>query len=167
VHVRKSKAARTSHVRVWVVALLAVAMIVSLADRSSFASGTAYDWLQFDGNAQHSGNNMLETTISSANVASLTRLFAVSLPATADGAPAYLSGVTTANGTQDLVFLTNKDGRILALDAHTGASVWSHQYGPGTCTINLGSSPCYTTSSPAIDPNRQFVYSYGLDVFVH
>jgi outer membrane protein assembly factor BamB len=167
VHVRKSKAARTSHVRVWVVALLAVAMIVSLADRSSFASGTAYDWLQFDGNAQHSGNNMLETTISSANVASLTRLFAVSLPATADGAPAYLSGVTTANGTQDLVFLTNKDGRILALDAHTGASVWSHQYGPGTCTINLGSSPCYTTSSPAIDPNRQFVYSYGLDGFVH
>jgi hypothetical protein len=26
---------------------------------------------------------------------------------------------------------------------------------------------CYTTSSPAIDPNRQYVYSYGLDGQVH
>ena len=28
-------------------------------------------------------------------------------------------------------------------------------------------SACYTTSSPAIDPDLQFVYSYGLDGFVH
>jgi hypothetical protein len=166
-HTRMSKVVRNSHVRGWVVALLAVAMTVSQAEHSSFASGTTYDWLQFDGNAQHSGNDTLESTIASTNVGNLTRLFTVSLPATADGAPVYLSGVATANGTQDLVFLTTKDGRILALDAHTGASVWSHQYGPGTCTINLGTNPCYTTSSPAIDPSRQFVYSYGLDGFVH
>src|SRR5207247_1137489 len=30
-----------------------------------------------------------------------------------------------------------------------------------------GSTPCYTTSSPAVDPNRQYVYSYGLDGYVH
>ena len=28
-------------------------------------------------------------------------------------------------------------------------------------------STCYTTSSPAIDPGRAFVYSYGLDGRVH
>jgi outer membrane protein assembly factor BamB len=164
---RKSKSTHNLHFRLWVAAIVAVAMIVSVAGRSSFASSSPYNWLQFDGDAQHSGNNTLEATIGSSNVATLTKLFGVNLPAIADGAPVYLSGVTTANGTQDLVFLTTKDGRILALDAHTGTSVWSHQYGPGTCKINLGSNACYTTSSPAIDPNRQFVYSYGLDGFVH
>jgi hypothetical protein len=45
--------------------------------------------------------------------------------------------------------------------------VWSHQYAAGSCRINGGSIPCYTTSSPSIDPNRQYVYSYGLDGYVH
>ena len=118
---RKLKSIRSPHVRISVVAIVAVAMIISVAGRSSFASGSTYNWLQFDGDAQHSGNNTLETSIGTSNVATLTKLFGVTLPAIADGAPAYLTGVTTANGTQDLVFLTTKDGRILALDAHTGA----------------------------------------------
>ena len=49
----------------------------------------------------------------------------------------------------------------------TARVVWSHQNGPGSCTINNGGSACYTTSSPAIDPNRLYVYSYGLDGYVH
>src|SRR5207237_8172031 len=53
------------------------------------------------------------------------------------------------------------------LDAQTGSQVWAHQYGPGTCQINLTGGACYTTSSPAIDTNRQYVYSYGLDGNVH
>jgi outer membrane protein assembly factor BamB len=127
----------------------------------------AYDWLQFNGNAQHSGNNTQEKTIGPANVGSLQQLFQVTLPAVADGAPAYLSGVSTPTGVRDLLFLTTKAGHIVALDAHTGAQVWEHQYPAGTCRINNGFSPCYTTSSPAIDPNRQYVYSYGLDGYVH
>jgi hypothetical protein len=53
------------------------------------------------------------------------------------------------------------------LDARTGAQIWSHQYAAGSCRINGGSSVCYTTSSPAIDPNLLYVYSYGLDGKVH
>ena len=41
----------------------------------------------------------------------------------------------------------------------------SHPYS-GTCTSSNG-GPCYTTSEPAIDPNRRFVYAYGLDGKVH
>jgi hypothetical protein len=37
----------------------------------------------------------------------------------------------------------------------------------GSRRINNGGSTCYATSSPAIDPRRQFVYSYGLDGKVH
>src|SRR5215813_645947 len=130
-------------------------------------AGLAYDWLQFNGDSQHSGNNTLETIISAANVPGLSFQFQATLPSIADGAPVYLSGVTTLSGTHDLLFVTTKAGHIVALDAHTGTSIWSHQNGPGTCKINNGSTTCYTTSSPAIDPNRLYVYSYGLDGKVH
>jgi len=152
--------------------VLATAVVLALAGAGSLAPvlvghAAAYNWLQYNGDAQHSGDNVLESAISPATVASLQRLFRVTLPGVADGAPVYLSGVATSSGSQDLLFLTTKDGRILALSAHTGATVWSKQYGPGSCTVNNGSTPCYTTSSPAIDPNGQYVYSYGLDGYVH
>jgi hypothetical protein len=146
--------------------LLAVAFGVRQTGFTA-AAGTSYDWLQFDGDAQHSGNAAQESAITAATVASLQLVFQVSLPDVADGAPAYLSGVPVNGTPTDLLFLTTKDGHILARDAHSGVAIWSHQYGPGSCTINNGGSPCYTTSSPAIDPNRQFVYSYGLDGKVH
>jgi hypothetical protein len=130
-------------------------------------TGTTNDWLQFDGDDQHSGNSTKESILSSANVASLSQLFQASLPTIADGAPSYLSQVATGNGTQDLLFVTAKAGDILALDAHTGAQLWSHSNPANGCHVNNGASSCYTTSSPAVDPNRQFVYSYGLDGNVH
>jgi outer membrane protein assembly factor BamB len=126
-----------------------------------------HDWLQFNFDAQHSGNNTRETIITPGNVGSLHQLFQVSLPAVADGAPAYLSAVDTPAGVADLLFVTTKAGHIVALDAHTGRQVWVHQYPAGSCRINNGSQPCYTTSSPAIDPVRQVVYTYGLDGYVH
>ncbi len=143
--------------------LCAVALLLSLAATPA----RAYDWLQFGGDPAHSGRNTLESTITKANVGTLVQKYSVSIGATADGAPVFLESVSTAGGIKDLLFVTTMDGRIIALDAATGAIVWSHQYGPGTCKINNGGSACYTTSSPAIDPNRLFVYSYGLDGFVH
>ncbi len=131
------------------------------------AAASTYDWLQFNGDSQHSGNNTQETTITRGNVARLQPLFQTTLPSPADGAPVYLHGISTANGVRDLLFVTTKAGHILALDAHTGIVVWSHQYPAGTCRVAGGSDPCFTTSSPAIDPNRQYVYSYGLDGYVH
>jgi outer membrane protein assembly factor BamB len=116
------------------------------------------DWLQFGFDSRHTGVNPFETHLSPANVGTLRVLFKVRLPAVADGAPAYLSGISTAAGTRDLLFLTTKDGRLLALDALSGETLWSHQPASG---------PNYTTSSPAVDPNRQFVYSYSLEGQVH
>ena len=131
------------------------------------AQASPYDWLQYNGDPQHTGNNTQETVLGASNVASLQFLFQATLPSVADGAPVYLRNVTTPTGTRDLLFVTTKAGHIIALDAATGTQVWSRQYGPGTCKINNGSSDCYTTSHPAIDPNRLYVYSYGLDGYVH
>jgi len=163
------------------VACVALSAVLSSLDAAAFkppravaaspsAAGAAYDWLQFNFDPQHSGNNSLETAITLANVSSLRLLFQVALPAIADGAPVYLAGVTTASGVRDLIFVTTRAGHIVALDAHTGAQIWVQQYGAAGCLINNNparNEACYTTSSPAIDPNRQFVYSYGLDGYVH
>ena len=126
-----------------------------------------YDWLQYNGDSAHSGNNTLESRISANNVASLSQVFRASLPDVADGAPVYLRGVATVTGTHDLLFATTRSGDIVALDAHTGAQIWDKQHPADGCLINGGPSVCYTTSSPAIDPNRRFVYSYGLDGRAH
>ena len=140
--------------------------IAFLALAASDARGaTAYDWPQFNGNARHSGNNTSETTLSTANVAQLKQLFQVTLPAVADGAPAVLTSVTTAGGAKDLLFVNTKAGNLLALDAHTGANVWSFQHGNTGCVSPTG--PCITESSPAVDPGRGFVYAYALDGSVH
>jgi outer membrane protein assembly factor BamB len=147
--------------------LLTAFSLLAVLPTTPRAPTALIDWLQFNFDPQHSGNNPQETAISAANAASLAVMFQVTLPATADGAPAYLSSVTTPTGLKNLVFVTTVTGTIDALDASTGVQVWSHQNPAGTCRINNGSSVCYTTSSPVVDPNRQYVYSYGLDGFVH
>ncbi len=129
-----------------------------------------YDWLQFNGDAAHSGSNPLETTLSPANVSQLQVRFQAALPAVVDGAPAYLSSVTTAGGIRNLLFVTARTGTVAALDASSGAIVWVQPSHAPACLINNNpgrNEACYTTSSPAVDPNRQFVYSYGLDGYVH
>jgi hypothetical protein len=144
-----------------------IAMTWALALLLAASNAIAYSWLQFNGDAAHSGNNRLEKAIDANNVATMAFKYQVTLPAVADGAPVLLRSVLTASGVKDLLFATTKAGHIVALDAKTGGQVWSRQYPAGACRINNGSTPCYTTSSPAIDPNRLYVYSYGLDGFVH
>src|SRR5579863_8823201 len=141
------------------VLLLTIACLPALAALLT-PPAQAADWPEFNGDGRHLGNNQQETTINSGNVSTLHVLpgFPVTLPSVADGPPVFLSGVQTASGIKDLLFLTTKDGHILALNAATGANVWSHQPATG---------PNYTTSSPAIDPNRLYVYSYGLEGKVH
>jgi hypothetical protein len=135
------------------------------ANSDAFVLGTSqsaltagpYDWLQFFGDARKTGNDTSETILNPQSVTGLTQLFKVTLPAKVDGAVAVLTAVSTSSGVRDLVFLTSQSGHILALDAHSGVTIWSHQ--------NTGSN--FTTSAPAIDPSRAFVYSYGLDGKVH
>jgi hypothetical protein len=130
------------------------------------------DWLQFNFDAQHSGWSAQETMITPANVKNLKAPLTVALSKTAvkqiaDGAPVYLRNVNTSSGMHDLIFVNTKDADLIALDAVTLTERWrkSHPHAGG-CTASNG-KPCYTTSSPAIDPNRMFVYSYGLDGAVH
>src|SRR5579872_2295801 len=81
-----------------------------LGSAQSALSAAPYDWMQFHGDSSHAGNNTSETILSAQNVAALTQLFKVTLPATADGAPVVLTGVSTGSGVRDLVFSTTQAG---------------------------------------------------------
>lgn len=133
---------------------------------SGARAAAAYDWPQFNGNARHTGLNTSEVVLSPGNVGQLQQLFQVTLPAVADDAPAVLTAVPTAGGVKDLLFVNTKQGTLIALDAHTGGTVWTFSHGNTGCAGG-GGGACVTESSPAVDPGRGYVYSYGLDGAVH
>jgi outer membrane protein assembly factor BamB len=143
------------------------AWLPSLAGTASSASiPGSYDWPQFNFDQRHSGNDTRETAINPGNVNRLRLLYRVPLGDIADGAPAYLTNVASAAGVKDVLYFTTLFGHLVALDAANGSVVWAAPH-PPTCHINGGPNVCYTTSSPAIDPNRQFVYTFGDDGYVH
>ncbi|HKV86058.1 MAG TPA: PQQ-binding-like beta-propeller repeat protein [Ktedonobacterales bacterium] len=122
------------------------------------APPAAGDWPAFGYDAARSGVNLTETAITPSSVAGLRQLWRVSLPGVADSAPILLHALTLPNGTtRDLLYVTTRDGRLLAVDAATGAILWSRQ----------PTGPKITHSSPVADPTRQFVYAYGLDGALH
>ena len=121
------------------------------------AVDTKIDWMQFGGGPSHSGNNAQETQVSQSTVSGLTKLFQVGLPETAEGQPVVLTGVTTSNGVRDVVYVTTRNGYLVAMDAYTGVTIWQKQLGNTNITM----------SSPAIEPSRNFIYSVGLDGSIH
>ena len=119
-------------------------------------SAVPHDWSQFNYDARHSGSNADETSIGAGNVASLQMIFQRQLPAVADGAP-VLWASNSKRRSDHYLFLTGTDGTLMALNGH-GDLRWQRR-GPA--------GPRWTTSSPVLDPSRQFVYSYALDGRVH
>jgi hypothetical protein len=146
---------------------LRAAIIAALCPAAGFA--VAADWPQFGYDAAHSGDNAAENSINASNVAQLLPLYAgtVTLPTKVDSAPVYANNVSTSSGVKDLLFAFGSNalydggssmGTLLAIDAATGGVVWSKS--------TSGSSQ-HASSSPAIDPARQYVYCFGLDGAVH
>jgi hypothetical protein len=130
---------------------------VALVFSCTATVAAAADWMQFGYDAAHTGYNPAETTINTGNVAQLVTLYNATLAASVDSAPVYLSSVETPDGTKNLLFTLSENGRLMAIDAATGSEVWH--------ATTTGPQP--TTASPALDPNRQYVYSYGTDGFLH
>ena len=149
------------------IANLSRAGLLALAAAAFPAAAT--DWPQFGFDAVHSGNNTAEHALGAGNVSQLAAAWAdpVVLPAKVDGAPVYAAGIATPGGTRNLLFLFGADafcdgcsstGTVFALDGDSGEVVWSR--------TTTGSDQ-HASSSPAIDAARAFVYSFGLDGYVH
>jgi outer membrane protein assembly factor BamB len=135
------------------------AVIPSLIENVNASSQVV--WPAFDGGGSRTGVFTGETVFTTSNANSLTQLWQQTLPYKTNGSPVYASSVVTSSGTKDLVFFTTQQGSLIALDAATGNQVWRADTS-GQFIANQG-----TSSSPAIDPSNQFIYSYGLDGKVH
>ncbi len=116
-----------------------------------------YDWPQFAYDAGKSANDTAETTVDLGNVSGLKPLFKVPLPDAPDGSPVFLSNVSTPKGVKDVVYVQGEHGRLIASDARTGATIWSHNFGPGGIS----------NSTPAVEPGRKFIYLNANDGKVH
>jgi outer membrane protein assembly factor BamB len=116
------------------------------------------DWQQFGYSAQRAGVNPTSTRITLGTVAGLHRQWAVKLPDPADSTPVVIGDVALPDGKHGaVIYVTTRQGALVALDAATGAQLWQQK--PQGNLI--------TNSSPAVDPSDRFVYSYGLDGQVH
>lgn len=137
--------------------------VENVNEQSEALGPFTYDWLQFFGDGRHLGNNTQESILTQATVPGLTQLFRVQPDTTTytEGPPVVLRNVATASGTRDLAFIETRLGKLYALDARTGATVWS--------VLPAVTSPTsiFTTTTPAIDPGKQYVYMYGFDGKVH
>jgi len=116
------------------------------------------DWLMFGNNPAHSGVALGDARLTTATVSHMSKLWQVQLPDVADSTPILLHALRFASGaTHDVLYVTTRDGHILALDASDGSTLWKHQ--PSNHKI--------TNSSAAADANSQYVYAYGLDGYLH
>lgn len=96
--------------------------------------------------------------ISVDNIDRLQRLWRVPMLETVEGSPLFVERVATPRGVRNLLIVSTSTGRLVALDATSGAQTWSTTPPEG---------PRWTTSSPALDPGRTRVYVYGLDGAIH
>lgn len=116
------------------------------------------NWPVFDYSPDRAGVNPQQMDLSAATVGRLHKMWSAKLPSPADSSPVYLHNLAMPDGTHhDLLFVTTTDGHIVALDAASGRILWSHQ--------PVG--PKITNSSPVVDARGGFVYSYGLDGYLH
>jgi hypothetical protein len=121
------------------------------------------DWPEFGLNPQRSSVRALASGITAANVAHLHRR-TVHLPGTVDSSPIYLHGVGVGGASRDVIVVTTTYGRTLAIDAATGATLWT--FTPSGIGRWAGSAQI-TTTSPLADPNRMFVYAASPNGLIH
>jgi hypothetical protein len=121
------------------------------------------DWPEFGLDPQRSDATNRPTGITAENVGTLVDR-QVELPGTIDSSPLYLHAAKVAGGTHDVVVATSSYGRVFAIDANTGARLWT--YTPPGYSSLVGSEQI-TNSGPLADPDGGFVYSASPDGVVH
>jgi hypothetical protein len=116
------------------------------------------DWPQFGHDLAGSGSLNAATGITAANVASLQRR-QIPLAGIVDASAIYLRAVNVKGSPHDTIFVTTSYGKTLAIDANAGV-LW--EYTPPKYDSWAGSRQI-TNSTPAADPDRQYIYAAAPD----
>jgi hypothetical protein len=111
--------------------------------------------------------NLQETILTPANVSSANfgKLFTVHTDGEVYAQPLYESGVSIAGGTRNVVFVASMRNTIYALDADTGAVLWTQNFGTPITPQSVESDQniSWTTGigilgTPVIDPSTNIMY---------
>ncbi len=163
-------------------AIPALALAAALAAVPSVAAGAAHagthtappptraaDWPVFNHDAARSGG-LSDRTLTLANVGGLRRRWVAALSETADSTPILLSHVAMPRGAaRALLFQTTKHGTTYAIDARTGATVWTFKTAGPKMYPNSPNDQAskITTSTPVADPSGRYVYVPSTNGLVH
>jgi hypothetical protein len=118
-----------------------------------------HDWTRFDWDVGRSGASTAPTGIATAQLSSLC-LQQVKLPGTVDASAIYLSDVQINGAAHDVFFVTTTYGKTVAVNANTGAILWT--FTPAGYASWAGTSQI-TNATPVADPSRQFIYAASPD----
>ncbi len=117
------------------------------------------DWPMFGYVAARTSEGPAATGITATSAPGLQRR-QVRLPGTVDASPIYLRQVMVGGAPHDVFVVTTTYGKTLALDAATGAILWTFTP-PGY--DSFAGSRQITTAAPVADPDRQNLYAAAPD----
>ena len=136
-------------------AVLTAFVVGIWAGASNGATATGHDWTRFGWSPARTSAPTFATGITAATLGTLHRQ-QVQIGGTADSSPIYLHAVTVNGGTHDAFFVTTTYGKTVAVDAATGAVLWT--FTPPGYSSWAGSAQI-TTATPVADPSRQAIYA--------
>ena len=131
---------------------LALALVAAALVASAPASAARHDWNRFGYDAARSNYSKSVAGIRAGDLARLKRQD-VAVPGTVDASPIYVHDVVVKGAERDVFVATTSYGRTFALDARTGARLWT--YSPASAS-KLEGSHQITQSTPVSD--RVFVF---------
>ncbi|HLM85859.1 MAG TPA: PQQ-binding-like beta-propeller repeat protein [Solirubrobacteraceae bacterium] len=137
--------------------------VSAIPSASSASNGELLDWPEFGLDPQRGNVSELASGITSTNVAHLHRR-TVTLAGTVDSSPIYLHGVSVDGALHDTVVVTTAYGRTIAIDANSGAILWT--FTPPGYRRWAGSAQI-TNTSPLADPDRLWVYAASPNGLIH
>lgn len=153
----------------WIIPLCVLALVACNARSSSPVdtgvttnpppTTNGHDWPRFGSDQAHSNASDAPTGITAGNVSTLQRQ-QVDLPGTVDASVIYLHDVQIGGAAHDAFFLTTTYGKTVAIDAGSGAILWT--FTPSGYSGWAGSARI-TNSTPVADPGRNFVYAASPD----
>jgi outer membrane protein assembly factor BamB len=145
-------------------ALLAALLALALAAPASGSS-----WTTFGHDVERTGFDPNETQLDGGAAARLRQTWAVPVGGMVDAQPTYAPAVTLPDGRRvDLVLVGTEAGRLLALDAASGATVWTRALGTvKTSCADLPDGVYGISAASVVDPVARRVYTASPDDRIH
>lgn len=150
------------------VSLFSAALISLCFSNAGFAQTTpARDWLTWGYDAERTGWNKGETTLTKDNVSGMKLEWSAQLSTPARNvvlstltAPLVVEGVNTSRGKKNLVFVMGSDDTIFALDANSGKIFWQKTFPNKLTPPRFATWLCSNTqnATPVIDKQKSIIY---------